>query len=47
MTTLQEYNIDIKPSSVGRGQGICKLAIDLVHFPADNTDVNIDESFLK
>ena len=47
MMTLQEYDIDIKPSLVVRGQGLCKLAVDSSHFPADNTDVNIDEYFLE
>ena len=46
MTTLQEYNIEIKPSTVVGGQGICKLVFESAHLSMINTDDNIDESFL-
>jgi hypothetical protein len=29
MTTLQEYNLEIKPTKIVRGQGLCKLAANL------------------
>jgi hypothetical protein len=25
MTTLQEYNLEFKPSNIVKGQGLCKL----------------------
>ena len=47
MTTIQEYDLEIKPSSVVRGHNLCKLVVVLAHFPIDNTNNNIDESFLQ
>jgi len=29
MTTLQEYDLEIKPPNIVRGQGLCKLAANL------------------
>jgi len=28
MTTLQEYDLEIKPTKIVRGQGLCKLEVD-------------------
>jgi len=30
MTSLQEYNLKINPTQIVRGQGLCKLVVDLV-----------------
>ena len=30
MTSLQEYDLEITPAQIFRGQGLCKLAVDLV-----------------
>ena len=46
MESLQEYDIEIKPSSMVRGKFICKLATDSTHFPVYNIDVNINKYFL-
>ena len=47
MKSLQEYNIEIKPSSVVRGKGICKLVDESTYLPVNNSNFYIDESFLK
>jgi hypothetical protein len=31
MTSLQEYDLEIKPTQIVRGQGICKLVVDSVN----------------
>jgi hypothetical protein len=35
MTSLQEYDLEIKPAQIVRGQGLCKLVVDSVN-PPDN-----------
>ena len=47
MTTLQEYDLKIKPSTVVKGQGLCKLAAKVAHFPNSNSETFIDETLLK
>ena len=47
MTTLQEYDLEIKNSTMVRGKGLCKLATESSHSPVNNFDINTDESFLK
>ena len=46
MTTLQEYDIEIKPSTIVKGQGLCKLAMEVAHIPNDKTETVIDEVLL-
>jgi hypothetical protein len=36
MTTLQEYDLEIKPTQIVKGQGICKLVVDSVNRPDDD-----------
>ena len=35
MAALQEYDLEIKPSQVIRGLGLCKLAAKSAHLPAN------------
>jgi hypothetical protein len=30
MTSLQEYDLEITPAQIFRGQGLCKLVVELV-----------------
>ena len=46
MTTLQEYDLEIKPSMIVKGQGLCKLAAEVAHLPNNNVEVVIDEVLL-
>ena len=46
MTTLQEYDLEIKPSTIVKGQGLCKLAIEVAHLPYNNSEAIIDEVLL-
>jgi hypothetical protein len=43
MTSLQEYDLEIKPTQIVRGQGLCKLVVDSVN-PPDNEPVLPDET---
>jgi len=43
MTSLQEYDLEIKPTQIVRGQGIFKLVDDSVNLP-DNDLVVPDET---
>ena len=47
MTSLQEYDLEIKPSVVVKGQGLCKLAAEATHLPNSNSETIIDETLLK
>ena len=47
MTALQEYDLKIKPSTVVKGQGLCKLATEATHFPNSISETFIDETLLK
>ena len=47
MTSLQEYDMEIKPSLMVQGKGLCKLATESAHLPISNPHDNIYESFLK
>ena len=47
MKSLQEYDLEIKTSSMVHGQGLCKLATESAHLPISNPDDNIYDSFLK
>ena len=46
MTALQEYDLDIKPSTVVKGQGLCKLAAEVAHLPNNSSEAVIDELLL-
>ena len=46
MTALQEYDLEIKPSTVVKGQGLCKLAAKAAHLPNNNSKAIIDEFLL-
>jgi hypothetical protein len=46
MTSLQEYDLDIKPSQIVGGQGLCKLMVDSVN-PHDNEPVLPDETLFE
>ena len=39
--------MEIKPSSVIRGQGLCKHVAESASLPEDNTNESIDKSFLE
>ena len=46
MTALQEYDLEIKPSTIVKGQGLCKLAAEAAHLPNDKAEIVIDEVIL-
>ena len=46
MTALQEYDLEIKPSMIVKGQGLCKLAAEVAHLPNDKAETVIDEVLL-
>ena len=46
MTTLQEYDLENKPSTIVKGQGLCKLAVEAAHLPNDKAETVIDEVLL-
>ena len=46
MTALQEYDLEIKPSIIVKGQGLCKLAAEAGHLPNNNSEAFIDEFLL-
>ena len=46
MTSLQEYDLEIKPSTIVKGQGLCKLVVEVVHLPNDNAEAVIHEVLL-
>ena len=46
MTTLQEYDLEIKPSTVVKDQGLCKLSAKAAHLPNNNSEFVIDEVLL-
>ena len=44
VTTLQEYDIDIKPIKIVRGQGFCRLLAGAHNIPEDqdsNQDIQV------
>ena len=47
MATLQEYDLEIKPSHVVRGLGLCKLAAESAHLLADQNGIPLDDSLLQ
>eukprot|EP00253_Pinus_taeda_P033132 PITA_33132 len=38
ITTLQEYNLEIKPASIVRGQGFCKMLVGASHIPESSSE---------
>ena len=46
MTSLQEYDLEITPLTVVKGQGLCKLAAKATHLPNNSSKVVIDEFLL-
>ena len=47
MTTLQEYDIEIKPSTVVKGKGLCKLTAEASWLPTSNAKESNDDSLYK
>ena len=48
VTTLQEYDLEIKPTKIVRGQGLCKLLTETIDTTSENVDkVNIIEDIKK
>ena len=47
MAALQEYDLEIKPSQVIRGLGLCKLAAKLAHLPTDQNHIPFDDVLLQ
>ena len=47
MAALQEYDMEIKPSQVVRGLGLCKLAAESAHLPADQNGIPLDDTLLQ
>ena len=47
MAALQEYDLDIKPSQVIRGLGLCELAAESAHLPVDQSDMPLDDVLLQ
>ena len=47
MTALQEYDLEIKPSTIVKGKGLCKLAAEAAHLPNDKAETAIDEVLLN
>ena len=46
MTALQEYDLEIKPPTIAKGQRLCKLAAEATHLPNDKIEAVIDEVLL-
>ena len=46
MASLQEYDLEIKPSQVICGLGLCKLAAESAHLPADQNGIPLDDTLL-
>ena len=46
MTALQEYDLEIKPSPIVKGQGLCKLAAEAAHLPNDKAEIVVEEILL-
>ena len=48
MTTLQEYDLEIKPANVLRGKGICNLAFEARYFQENSegweNDASVNEN---
>ena len=47
MASLQEYDLEIKPSQVIHGLGLCKLETESAHMPADQNDIPLDDVLLQ
>ena len=47
MASLQEYDLEIKPSQVVRGLGLCKLLAESAHLPTDENGIPLDDSLLQ
>jgi hypothetical protein len=43
VTSLQEYDLEITPAQIVRGQGLCKLVVDSVEEQRSQTDVLIED----
>ena len=39
MTALQEFDLEIKPAKIVRGQGLCNLAAESASLPADDFNI--------
>ena len=44
MTTLQEYDLDIKPANIVRGQGLCQLTAQSNDLEYQHTDWEQEEA---
>ena len=47
MASLQEYDLDIKPSQVIHGLGLCKVATKSAHLLGDQNDIPVDDVLLQ
>ena len=47
MASLEECDLEIKPSQVIRGKGLCKLAAESTHLPTDQNDIPLDDTLLQ
>ena len=47
MASLQEYDLEIKPSQDIRGLGLCKLAAESAHLPIDQSETPLDDVLLQ
>jgi hypothetical protein len=43
VTSLQEYDIEITPAQIVRGQGLCKLVVDSAIGQQNETDILIQD----
>jgi hypothetical protein len=47
VTSLQEYDLEITPTQIVRGQGLCKLVVDSVEEQQSQTDMLIEDQIIK
>ena len=47
MVSFQEYDLEIKPSQVIHGLGLCKVATKSAHLLADQNDIPVDDVLLQ
>jgi hypothetical protein len=47
ITTLQEYDLEIKPAKIVKGQGLCKLAVESTHEKAEEDELYQDQNLFE
>jgi hypothetical protein len=47
ITTLQEYDLEIKPAKIVKGKGLCKLAVESTHDRAKEDELYQDQNLFE